>query len=106
MPGTSLATTPVPSPAFTTVRRTLAPAKAASTERASLMVTVQLPVPLQPDPLQPANVEPAAGCAVSVTTVPLSKLAVQAPPQEMPAGALLTVPVPPPERVTVSGNER
>jgi hypothetical protein len=35
------------------------------------MVTEQLPVPEQPDPLQPVKLEPVAGLAVSVTTVPL-----------------------------------
>ena len=41
------------------------------TDVAAFMVTAQVPVPEQPPPLQPANVEPPAGAAVSVTTVPL-----------------------------------
>jgi hypothetical protein len=66
------------------------------------MVTAQVPVPVQPPPLQPVNVEPAAGVAVKVTAVPLAKAAEQVAPQEMPAGALETVPVPAPALVTAS----
>ena len=58
-------------------------------------MTVQVPVPVQP-PLQPENVEPAAGVAVSVTDVPLANAAEQVVPQLMPAGALVTVPLPVP----------
>ena len=65
-----------------------------------MRVTLQAPVPLQA-PLQPANVEPAAGIAVKVTTVPLVKLAEQVAPQEIPAGELTTVPVPLPLSITV-----
>jgi hypothetical protein len=63
---------------------------------------VQVPVPLQPPPLQPENVEPAAGVAVKVTAVPLVKPAEQVLPQEMPVGALVTVPLPAPALLTVS----
>jgi len=66
------------------------------------MVTVQVPVPEQPPPLQPLKVEPAAGVAVSVTTVPLAKPAEQVALQLIPAGLLVTVPVPVPAGVTVS----
>jgi hypothetical protein len=47
-------------------------------------------------PVQPANTEPDAGAAVSFTDVPLGKLAWQAAPHAIPAGSLLTVPVPSP----------
>jgi hypothetical protein len=50
------------------------------------MVTTQVPVPLQPPPLQLVNVEPVAGVAVSVTTVPSANVE--------PVGLLLTVPAP------------
>jgi hypothetical protein len=63
---------------------------------------VQVPVPLQPPPLQPLNVEPAAGVAVKVTAVPLANAAEQVLPQEMPVGALVTVPLPAPALLTVS----
>lgn len=43
----------------------------AVTEVAAETVTVHVPVPLQPPPLQPAKVEPVAGTADRVTTVPL-----------------------------------
>jgi len=69
---------------------------------AALTVTVQVPVPEQPPPLQPEKVEPAAGAAVKVTAVPLANAAAQVGPQEMPAGALVTVPMPAPALVTVS----
>ena len=65
-------------------------------------VTTHVPVPLQPPPVQPLKVEPMAGMAVSITTVPLAKLAEQVAPQVMPAGALVTVPLPVPALETVS----
>src|SRR2546422_3800271 len=65
-------------------------------------VTVQARGPEQPPPLQPLKVEPAAGAAVSVTAVPLAKLAAQVAPQVMPAGLLVTVPAPVPALETVS----
>src|SRR5438094_475470 len=84
MPAGELVTVPLPAPAGVTVR-----------------VTVQAPVPEQPPPVQPPKVEPAAGAAVSVTAVPLVKLAEQVAPQSMPAGELVTVPLPVPAGVTV-----
>ena len=67
----------------------------AVTFAAAFMVTVHVDVPEQA-PLHPPNVDPAAGVAVSVTTVPLRKLAAQALPQAMPDGVAETVPLPPP----------
>src|SRR5207253_9532966 len=61
---------------------------------AALRVTVQAPGPEQPPPVQPLKVEPAAGAAVSVTAVPLAKLAAPVAPQVMPAGRLVTGPAP------------
>ena len=55
---------------------------------------------VQPVPLQPAKVEPDAGVAVRVTTVPLLKFAEQVLPQLMPAGELVTVPLPVPALTT------
>jgi len=69
---------------------------------AALSVTVQAPVPEQPPPLQPLKLEPAAGAAVKVTAVPLEYAAAQVAPQEMPAGLLVTVPIPAPVLLTVS----
>jgi hypothetical protein len=76
-------------------------AKVAVTVVAAVSVTVQVPVPLQP-PVQPVKVEPVAGAADSVTTVPVVKEVEHVAPQEMPAGVLVTVPLPLPVLVTVS----
>jgi hypothetical protein len=62
------------------------------------MVTTPL---LQPVPVQPAKVEPEAGVAVSVTSVPLLNDAEQVLPQLIPAGLLVTVPFPMPLLVVV-----
>jgi len=67
--------------------------KAAVTFLAALIVTVQVPVPLQA-PLQPSKVEPAVALAVNVTLVPLEKLTEQVEPQLIPAGDDVTVPLP------------
>src|SRR5207253_2969690 len=101
IPAGALVTVPLPVPALLTVSAKVGRAKVAVTVVAALRVTVQVPVPEQPPPVQPVKVEPAAGVAVSVTTVPLAKLAEQVAPQLMPAGALVTVPLPVPAGVTV-----
>jgi hypothetical protein len=77
--------------------------KAAVTDSAWVMVTWQVPVPEHPPPLQPSNVE-LDGMAVSVTTVPWSYASVQSPPQLMPAGLLVTVPLPVPDFETVNSH--
>ena len=46
------------------------PVKVAVTERASLIVTTQFPVPEHPEPDQPLKVDPEVGVAVRVTVVP------------------------------------
>ena len=94
-------TEPVPVPLLVTVKAQLTSVKVAVTDCAAFMVTVQVPVPLQPPPLQPVKVEPPEGVAVSVTLVPLVKLALQVLPQLIPAGLEVTVPVPVPLLVTV-----
>ena len=73
----------------------------AATDLAASMVTTQAVVPAQA-PDQPANTEPEAGVAVSETTVPAAKGALQVAPQSSPAGAEATLPVPEPARVTSS----
>src|SRR5947199_1676642 len=102
MPAGLLVTVPAPVPALETVSVKVCRVKVAVTVVAALRVTVQAPVPEQPPPVQPPKVEPAAGAAVSVTAVPLAKLAVQVAPQVMPAGALVTAPLPVPALLTVS----
>jgi hypothetical protein len=57
--------------------------------------TVHVPVP-EHAPDQPAKIELVSGFSASVTDVPLSKCAVHAAPQLIPAGLLVTVPTPVP----------
>jgi hypothetical protein len=64
-------------------------------------VTVHVPVPVQPAPLQPVKIEPEAGDAVRVTAVFVMNDAEHAVPQEIPAGLLVTVPMPAPDFETV-----
>jgi hypothetical protein len=78
--------------------------KVAVTIVAAFKVTTQVPVPVHPPPLQPANVELVAADSVSVTCVPLAKLAEHVPGQLTPVGALITVPVPLPASTTVNRN--
>jgi hypothetical protein len=101
MPAGLLVTLPLPVPASETVKGKTA-VKVAVTALAAFMVTEHPAVPEQA-PLQPVNAEPAAGVSVNVTTVPLMKFALHVPGQLMPAGLLVTVPVPLPAKVTVSG---
>ena len=63
-----------------------------------MRITWQLPVPVQA-PDQPAKAEPGLGVAVRVTIAPLLSSASQAPGQAIPAGLLVTEPLPVPERV-------
>src|SRR5881296_3542383 len=102
MPAGALVTVPVPVPLGLTVSVKVCTAKVAVTVVAALRVTVQVPVPEQPPPLQPVKVEPATGAAVNVTAVPLAYVAEQIAPHEIPAGALVTVPVPAPVLPTAS----
>jgi phage tail protein X len=73
----------------------------AVTALAALMVTLQVPVPVQAPP-HPANVEPEPTTAVSFTTVPLLKFALQVLGQVIPLGLLVTLPDPVPANVTES----
>src|SRR2546430_8336799 len=54
-----------------------------------------------PRRVRQVKVEWAGGAAVSVTAVPLVKLAEQVAPQVIPTGELVTVPLPVPAGVTV-----
>src|SRR2546428_11875931 len=85
------------------VKLVAAPVKVAVTARAALIVTVQVPVPVQLPPLQPLKVEPEAGAAGKGADVAGRRIIKQNAPQETPAGALVTVPPPPPAVLTASG---
>ena len=58
---------PVPLPASETVSVKPVALNVAVTPSAALIITTQVPVPLQPAPLHPANAELAPAVAVSVT---------------------------------------
>src|ERR687897_616774 len=73
----------------------------AVTSRAWSIATTHVLVPESGQPSQPANVDPGAGVAVSVTSVPCGKPSEQSDPQLMPVGSLVTVPLPPPDGTTV-----
>jgi hypothetical protein len=100
MPAGLLVTVPVPDPARVTVSVYVG-VKVAVTAAAALIVTVHGPVPVQA-PLHPVKAEPALGVAVRVTTVPLTKSALHVAPQLIPAGLLVTDPMPDPAGVSVS----
>src|SRR5262245_4978852 len=102
MPAGALVMVPLPAPVLLTVSAKPCSAKVAVTDCAALIVTVQVPVPVQPPPLQPVKLEPAAGAAVRVTAVPLANEAEHVAPHVMPAGALVMVPLPAPLLLTVS----
>src|SRR5262245_50368600 len=104
MPAGAVVTVPEPAPARFTVSAKDCTPKVAVTDAAALMVTVQVPVPVQA-PLQPVKVAPAAGVAVSVTAVPLLKAAEHVAPPLMPAGGLVLGPDPAPARLTVRAKD-
>jgi hypothetical protein len=102
MPAGALVAEPDPAPARVTERLNWGVGggpKFATTARFAFRVTVQEPVPAQA-PLQPVNAEPAAGVAARVTTVPALNDVEQLVPQLIPAGVLVTVPVPVPDLLT------
>src|SRR5207249_12302473 len=89
IPAGELVTVPLPAPAGVTVKVKVCTVNVAVTVVAAESVIVHDPVPEHPPSVQPVKVEPAAGVAVSVTTVPLAKLAEQVAPQLIPAGELV-----------------
>ena len=101
MPVGALVTVPLPAPLGLTVS-VKSGTKVAVTVVSAPSVTVHGPVPAQPPPLQPVKAKPALGVAVSVTAVPLANVAEHVAPQAIPAGALVTVPLPAPPRFTVN----
>ena len=69
-----------------------------------LLAIVQAAVPVHA-PLQPVKVELVAGAAASLTTVPAEYVAEHVGPQSIPAGILVTMPVPVPAVPTVTTSE-
>ena len=65
-------TVPLPVPALLTVRVKRCRVKVAVTDLDAFMVTEQVVPETVSHPLQPVKVDPVAGVAVRVTTVPLS----------------------------------
>jgi hypothetical protein len=73
IPAGAEVTVPVPVPAFVSVTAKVVAelVNVAVTERAAVIETVQVEVPVHP-PVQLAKVEPLAAAALSVTEVPLA----------------------------------
>jgi len=67
----------------------------------SVAVKVQGAVPAQSPPDQPVKPEPLSGVAVNEIEEPLWNEEAHVIPQEIPAGELVTVPVPEPDLATV-----
>jgi hypothetical protein len=98
MPPGSLPTVPLPLPLFE-VERTydvVVGIRENVAVQLRLLDIVTDPSAQSALPLHPVKVEPDAAVAVSLTDVPLEKLAWQAVPHEIPAGWLTTVPLPSP----------
>ncbi len=95
MPPGELFTVPLPVPMLVTVRDAVlgGAMKVAETVCGAFIMTRQEPIPVQA-PDQPVNVEPAVPSAVKVTELSLAKSALQAVPQLIPAGSLVTRPSP------------
>lgn len=96
-------TVPVPVPVFVTASVLGLRVKLAETVVAIETVTVQVSAVPEQAPPQPVKVEPDASAAVRMTEVPNTKGAVQVAPHERPVGAEVTVPLPVPFFVMVSG---
>jgi hypothetical protein len=102
MPVGLLVTVPAPEPVLLTVSEYVVGGRRLNVAVQVLAVVMVTEPSLQSaSPLQPANVEPAAGVTVRVTVAPLVYEAVQVAPQLMPAGLLLTAPLPVPAFVMV-----
>ena len=103
MPARSLVRVLFPPPDLSTFSVTWSGAmsKTGNAVKSLSSVMVQGPLPPHLGPAQPVSVEPAAGVAVKVTTVPVGNAATHVGPQSMPGGWLVTVPNPVPIFCTV-----
>ncbi len=102
MPAGVLTTVPLPVPE-TVTDNWKSGTKVAVTLVAEFTVTLHVPVPVQAPP-QPVNAIPASGAAVRITGVPAVNENEHVAPQLIPAGLLVTVPVPVPNFETVSAS--
>jgi len=100
IPAGLLVTVPLPLPVLLMVRGKIR-VKVAVTVFTASTVTWHTGLGPTHAPLHSVNTDPAAGSAVRVTTVPLVNPAVHVAPQSIPAGLLVTVPVPEPTFSTV-----
>lgn len=103
IPAGALVTVPLPLPVLFTCKALVLGGglNVAVTVWLPFMTTLQGPVPLHAPP-QPAKVDPPVAFAVKVTALPAVKFAVQVSAQLLiPAGELLTVPLPAPDFMTV-----
>src|SRR5580704_5528238 len=91
MPVGELVTVPLPDTLTSSVYWVCA--NVAVTLCAAFIVNTQLPTPLQAPP-QPEKPKPFAGVAVSVTCVPGARFSLHVDGQLIPAGALVTEPLP------------
>jgi hypothetical protein len=95
-----LVTVPLPVPAlvmaFTTLRLSVNICGAAVKVAVQVLLAFMVTKPSVQSvwPLQLANTKPAAGVAVKVTIEPFVYDSEQSPPQSIPAGLLVTVPLP------------
>ena len=103
IPNGLLVTEPIPDPVTETFNAKTG-LKIAVTVCAEFIVTTQVLMPAQAAELHPANADPVSATAVKVTMDALSNPAEHVPPHVIPAGRLVTVPVPDPLSVTVSEN--
>jgi hypothetical protein len=102
IPAGEEATLPEPVPDLTTVSAGWVAVKlAVQLTFASITNEVVAEVPVHA-PDQPRKPDPAGTIAIRLTTVPAAKLAAQVPPQEIPAGEELMLPVPSPELATAN----
>ena len=100
MPAGVLVMLPLPLPNWLRVRIASLGTNTAVTEVFAVNETVQASRPWQPPPIQPANCESGSGMAASVTGVPVENAPMQIVPQAIPAGVLVTIPLPVPVLVT------
>jgi hypothetical protein len=93
---------PVPEPSALAERVHALGENPAVTDLAAVIDNVQVVAVPEHDPPHPVKVDPVAGVAVSVTDVPLSRLAEHDEPQSMPPTLDVTVPEPDPTFATDS----